>query len=42
MIVYHFRQVQIDPDDFFRTVLHRFRQIRTVDDKVLRRNVTEK
>lgn len=32
----------IDSDDFFATVLNRFRQIRTVDDKVLRRNVTEK
>ncbi|KAK1117273.1 hypothetical protein K0M31_016823 [Melipona bicolor] len=35
-------EVEIDPEDFFRTVLRRFRQIRTVDDKVLRRNVTEK
>ncbi|KOX71067.1 Neprilysin [Melipona quadrifasciata] len=35
-------EVEIDPEDFFRTVLKRFRQIRTVDDKVLRRNVTEK
>ncbi|XP_076638551.1 neprilysin-1 isoform X4 [Colletes latitarsis] len=35
-------EVKIDPDDFFRSVLKRFRQIRTVDDKVLRRNVTEK
>lgn len=38
----YFRQVEIDPDDFFHTVLKRFQQIRTVDDKVLRRNVTEK
>ncbi|XP_053985683.1 neprilysin-1-like isoform X2 [Hylaeus volcanicus] len=35
-------EVKVDPDDFFRSVLKRFRQIRTVDDKVLRRNVTEK
>ncbi|XP_076284156.1 neprilysin-1 isoform X4 [Lasioglossum baleicum] len=35
-------EVKIDPDDFFRSVLMRFRQVRTVDDKVLRRNVTEK
>lgn len=35
-------EVEIDPDDFFHTVLRRFQQIRTVDDKVLRRNVTEK
>ncbi|CAL7951057.1 unnamed protein product [Xylocopa violacea] len=35
-------EVKIDPDDFFRSMLRRFRQIRTVDDKVLRRNVTEK
>ncbi|XP_006616629.1 neprilysin-1-like isoform X4 [Apis dorsata] len=35
-------EVDIDPDDFFHTVLRRFQQIRTVDDKVLRRNVTEK
>lgn len=35
-------QVVIDPDNFFFTVLRRFKQIRTVDDKVLRRNVTEK
>lgn len=34
--------MDIDPDDFFHTVLRRFQQIRTVDDKVLRRNVTEK
>lgn len=34
--------MEIDPDDFFHTVLRRFQQIRTVDDKVLRRNVTEK
>lgn len=40
--VSRFRQVEIDPDDFFHTVMKRFRQIRTVDDKVLRRNVTEK
>ncbi|XP_076666127.1 neprilysin-1 isoform X2 [Andrena cerasifolii] len=35
-------EVEIDPDNFLRSVLKRFRQIRTVDDKVLRRNVTEK
>ncbi|KAG7200209.1 hypothetical protein KM043_000641 [Ampulex compressa] len=35
-------EVAIDPDDFIATVVKRFRQIRTVDDKVLRRNVTEK
>ncbi|XP_043676483.1 neprilysin-like [Vespula pensylvanica] len=35
-------EVVIDPDNFFFTVLRRFRQIRTVDEKVLRRNVTEK
>ncbi|KZC06197.1 Phosphate-regulating neutral endopeptidase, partial [Dufourea novaeangliae] len=35
-------EVKIDPDDFFHSVLMRFRQIRTVDDKVLRRNATEK
>ncbi|XP_017883535.1 neprilysin-1-like isoform X2 [Ceratina calcarata] len=35
-------EVEIDPDDFFHSVLRRFKQIRTVDDKVLRRNVTEK
>ncbi|KAI4501551.1 hypothetical protein M0802_003428 [Mischocyttarus mexicanus] len=35
-------EVVIYPGNFFSTVLHRFKQIRTVDDKILRRNVTEK
>ncbi|XP_015187858.1 PREDICTED: neprilysin-like isoform X2 [Polistes dominula] len=30
--------VVIDPDNFFSTVLHRFKQIRNVDNKVLRKN----
>ncbi|XP_047359267.1 neprilysin isoform X2 [Vespa velutina] len=42
LLAHDMAEVVIDPDNFFFTVLRRFKQIRTVDDKVLRRNVTEK